>query len=253
MTGHRDGQTISLSWPGNLPKPTVAGSSATYAEVLPGVDLVVTAQDTGFSEVLVVKDRAAAGNPKLRKLAFGSSLDGLRWRTSAGHLQAVDDTGKVKLAATAPRMWDASAGNAAAGGRARGTVAGPADGARTAPIEVTAEDGQVTLAPDADMLADPSVQFPLYLDPTIAYSAWTMINSQYTDQSYWSYDKTDCPPPFSGECAKVGQVYGMSMDYRSMFQFSTSGFKGKGIEGPSSRSTCCTRRTARRARPGCTR
>ena len=71
------------------------------------------------------------------------------------------------------------------------------------------------------------MEYPVYLDPTITYSSWTMINSQFPSQSYWSYDKTDCPSPFTGECAKVGQIYGGTMDYRSMWQFSTSGFKGK--------------------------
>ena len=77
------------------------------------------------------------------------------------------------------------------------------------------------------MLDDPGVQYPVYLDPTIIYSWWTMINSQFPDQSYWSFDKTDCPSPFTGECAKVGQAVGYTMDYRSMWEFPTAEFQGK--------------------------
>ena len=76
------------------------------------------------------------------------------------------------------------------------------------------------------MLDNPTVEYPLYLDPTVGYFAWTMINSQFPNQSYWSFDKWDCPSPFTGECAKVGQVYGATMDYRSMWQFSADAFRG---------------------------
>ena len=113
LTGRRAGTEFALSWPGALPTPTVRGAAATYAEVLPGVDLVVTAHETGFSEVLVVKSRLAAKNPKVRQFSFGSALSGLSWRTTDGRLEAVDPAGKPVLEATAPRMWDSRSREAA--------------------------------------------------------------------------------------------------------------------------------------------
>ena len=132
LTGRRAGSEVSLTWPGVLPAPTVSGATATYADVLPGVDLVVTAQETGFSEVLVVKHRLAAKNPNLRAFTFGTALSGLSWRNTDGRLEAVDAAGRAVLAATAPRMWDSSAapGGARSGGLTRGDHAGPAEGAR---------------------------------------------------------------------------------------------------------------------------
>ena len=53
------GQSFTLSWPGKLPKPTLDGDKATYAEVLPGVDLVLKAESTGFSQHLVVNSPTA--------------------------------------------------------------------------------------------------------------------------------------------------------------------------------------------------
>jgi len=52
---------------GALPAPHLKGASATYPEVLPGVDLLLTATAIGMSEVLVVKNKSAALNPKLHR------------------------------------------------------------------------------------------------------------------------------------------------------------------------------------------
>lgn len=98
------------------------------------MDLVVSATGTGFGEVFVVKNRVAAANPALRQLAFGSTSAGLRWQHENGQLKAVDERGKAVLTSSAPRMWDASGRSggyrAGEGGRARGDVSGPAEGAR---------------------------------------------------------------------------------------------------------------------------
>ncbi|WP_146104021.1 LamG-like jellyroll fold domain-containing protein [Nonomuraea solani] len=67
--GQGKGQVAELRWPGPLPKPVLSGDTATYPEVLPGVDLRMTATAQSFSRTLVVKNRAAAANPKLTEPA----------------------------------------------------------------------------------------------------------------------------------------------------------------------------------------
>ncbi|GAA3506593.1 hypothetical protein GCM10019016_137080 [Streptomyces prasinosporus] len=49
-----DGHELRLGWPTALPEPRLEGSTATYAEVLPDVDLQLTALSTGYTSVLVV-------------------------------------------------------------------------------------------------------------------------------------------------------------------------------------------------------
>ena len=56
--------SLSLGSPvGDLPAPALAGNTATYREVLPGVDLQLRADVDGYSQVFVVKSAKAAANP----------------------------------------------------------------------------------------------------------------------------------------------------------------------------------------------
>ncbi|MCX4762129.1 LamG domain-containing protein [Streptomyces sp. NBC_01275] len=108
----RAGKQMSLSWPGPgvLPEPKVEGSTATYADVLPGVDLTVTADTDGFSHLLVVKTAQAARNPQLAEIDLPVTTRGVEVRTQeGGGLVAVDEgaDGPVFEAAQ-PQMWDSA-------------------------------------------------------------------------------------------------------------------------------------------------
>ena len=61
-----DGGWIEIGWPGELPEPELkVGNKATYAEVLPGVDLELIASAVGYAQRFVVKSREAARQPAL--------------------------------------------------------------------------------------------------------------------------------------------------------------------------------------------
>src|SRR5690349_18375874 len=47
----QDGRELAVGWPGKLPQPVLSGDTATYREVFPGVDLVLTASTAGLSQV----------------------------------------------------------------------------------------------------------------------------------------------------------------------------------------------------------
>ncbi|MFI5908168.1 LamG-like jellyroll fold domain-containing protein [Dactylosporangium sp. NPDC051541] len=202
------GQSLGLAVPFALPKPTLAGPTATYANVLPDVDLQVTATDQGgFRDVLVVKTPAAAKNPALQRLALPLTTGGLTVRTDGlGALQAVDGGGKPVFTAAPPRMWDATrpvqAAATASKQTPRGKVtvdqatgapvdsstAGPGLAAHTAPIGVDVSRGTLTLTPDAKLLNAADTVYPVYIDPSVNpnSSAYATVTSLHSSSSYWN-------------------------------------------------------------------
>ena len=79
------GRSLSVSSPfGSLPAPSLSGSTATYRDVLPGVDLLVTAAPTGVSEVIEVKSAAAAADPEWRGSRSRCRSGGCRCRLTRG-------------------------------------------------------------------------------------------------------------------------------------------------------------------------
>ena len=159
---------LSVSWQSTLPKPVLDSDSALYPEVLPGVDLRVTASALGFSEVLVVKTPAAAANPALSTVDFGLSTTGVTVAPAPdGGLEAKDARGDVVFTAPTALMWDSS-------GRS------PTPG-RQAAMPVRLGAGRLSVVPDHAMLADHGASFPLYIDPS-----WTGGKKNNAFTTVWS-------------------------------------------------------------------
>ncbi|MFC0004532.1 ricin-type beta-trefoil lectin domain protein [Micromonospora siamensis] len=173
-----DGGTVSLGWSGRLPAPTVEGTRATYAEVRPGVDLVIESTRTGFEQFLVVKNRAAVA--QVRSLSLPLRGKGLTVADDKrGGFEIRNKAGAAIGVSPQPQMWDAKV-DPQSGEHVRRAHVGKKMAA--------AKAGRVamTLTPDQAWLTDPKTVFPVTIDPAVTlkpnYDAF--VQSDYTsDQS----------------------------------------------------------------------
>ncbi|MGW2573007.1 LamG domain-containing protein [Streptomyces sp. NPDC001537] len=258
-----DGRSLTVGWPGTLPKPTLDGDSAVYADVLPGVDLRMTATPEGYREVLVVTSASAASNPQLKKLSFPVRADGLSLRDGgSGGLAAVDDDGNTVFRAPAAQQWD-SAGDATStesasshaasqasfattaqdrtaagapsddGETAPDPTEGPSDGDASARLPVTAEKGSITVTPDASMLSDDSAVFPQYIDPDVGMTASERTLLSSDGDTFYNFSGGDSGKGvgYCGTYVTGGYAYYCGSGYknRMYFEFSPAKLAGKHV------------------------
>ncbi|MER5539552.1 DNRLRE domain-containing protein [Streptomyces mirabilis] len=105
-----DGYVIQLTWPGAIPAPIIDGSRALYPEIFPGADLVLTADDEGFAQLLVLKDRAAAADARAQQLSYGLTSADLTFRLDSvtSVLSAENAYGNEVAVSPTPLMWDST-------------------------------------------------------------------------------------------------------------------------------------------------
>ncbi|MBB5868103.1 hypothetical protein F4553_001482 [Allocatelliglobosispora scoriae] len=223
------GGTMTMSWPGVLPAPTVADDSATYPEVLSGVDLVVRATRTGFTHVLVVKTPQAAANPALKEIRFAIGGDATVQATPDGGMLAKIRSRVVATASPAV-MWDSTevvtgpaAEIAARTGEkpefkgVKSTHAAPGDTAKEAPVHARATSSrEFVLRPDAKLLAAPASAFPLFIDPP-----WSTVKSR------WAYATNNGSSNTDYSVARVGRNPDTGALFRSFFDFPVGALAGK--------------------------
>lgn len=230
--------SLSLGSPWGLGPPVLSGSTATYAEVLPGVDLVIDATVEAFSYNLVVRTRAAAANPALRSVRFPVSTNGLEIRNKIpGRPSYVDANGRAILTVGEALMWDSAGGQAQPAGKTTSGSSsdlvedGPPAGSRTAEMELSGDATGLTIEPDVAMLTGADTVFPVVLDPTMGgariRNAWTAAWELYPNTSFY---KTNHSLGVGYEGFEQHKIV------RSFWQFEVSGFAGKKIVSASFRT-----------------
>lgn len=177
---------LSMAWPAPLGQPSLVGNTATYPEVLPGVDLVMTAGADSVSEVLVVKTAQAAQQAALKSLRFGVTAEGGTVRASAGGgFAVVDRNGAAIVTSPKPQMWD----SASPADSSQDRVRGPRDGDRVAVMAEQVTTTSVTVQPVPSMLTSAATRFPLYLDPAITAGQHSraMIDKSFPAMPYYNW------------------------------------------------------------------
>ncbi|MFD7639501.1 LamG domain-containing protein [Kitasatospora sp. NPDC059795] len=245
----RAGKELKVSWPKALPKPVVEGSAAEYREILPDVDLRLTATKTGFTQLVVVHTAEAAKNPELDQLRLGLETGGLTVRQETdGSLSAVDTSGGgTVFEAPPPVMWDSSPAAAAPAGLSAESQAAarepagassaagdmPGDGARVARLKVDLTKNEMRLTPDRAMLDDPKTVFPVKIDPawnTPKATEWAGVSRYYPNQAYWHFTNGSDPVHDwgVGYCGDTTRCAPTDVK-RAFFQVPTGSFVGKQI------------------------
>ena len=202
------GVSFGLGWESPLSPPTVSGSTATYPDVVPGGDLVVTAMPSGFAESVVLRSRPE-GDVSFR---MPMSLQGLDLDLSDQDVMSLRDAqGRLVASAAPPMMWDST------GDR------GDGDASRMAPVDLHVDDSGVdpvlVVHADASFLQDPSTVYPVTIDPTttLAVSVDTWVSSEN-------------PTSQSGSTSlEVGSSSGTINGARSLVKFNVSSILNKDV------------------------
>jgi hypothetical protein len=217
------GDRLSFSVPFTLPAPTVSGATATFHNVLSGVDLAVTTtKQGGFGDVLIVRDAHAAANPALRAIRLRTTSIGLALRTdAAGELIATRHDGSVAFTAPSPAMWDSTTVDVPGSPAHQSTVDGPGFGARTARIGVRVDAEGVLLTPNQALLTARSAKFPMYLDPTVNPASSGTENYTELKQNCASDNTYDIPQTNGEGVGYQNSGEPCSGLYRSYYEINT--------------------------------
>ncbi|MFD4319029.1 FG-GAP-like repeat-containing protein [Streptomyces sp. NPDC058548] len=197
------GHDLIVSWPGPLPAPVVDGPRALYENVRPGIDLLLTARDSGYSHILIVHTPQAAKDPLLADLDYRLTSPTLGFKLDADShvVSALDAEGEEMAVAPTPYQWD-SAGTVmttigeaspSPAPEASGTaltlpgLAGPQPGSHESALGASLDDaGVLNLAVKDRFLQDPDTVYPVFIDPSFKGHKrnWTLLYAKEPDSSF---------------------------------------------------------------------
>lgn len=212
------GEWVTEVWPhGDVPAPSVDGDTATYVEILPGVDLKLVATPTGKASIFVVKNEEAAASTDLENLRV--EVEGAELRTNSSGSAIAETASGATIVAGQPLWWDSSDG---------GDFREPGENAPIMPVahDFSASGVSMDVSESVDRAEhDPSapadLDYPLYVDPdwSSGEAASWYTDAAYPNQSYLSAGASDV--------LRVGIYQSFRSDM--FFQFPISALSGKDI------------------------
>jgi RHS repeat-associated protein len=148
-------ERITLQWKGGLPAPRLDGTRATYADALPGADVVVESTRTGFEQYVSIKQRPTEGYSYTLPLK-AKGLTAAQQRD--GSVLFTDRKNRKRALMPAPVMWDATVDKVSGEHTRRVPVA----------MKVVKKGSAIDLVvtPDAKFLADKDTKYPVTVDPS---------------------------------------------------------------------------------------
>ena len=174
---------IAWQWTGALPTPLVVGNRATYADVKPGIDLVVETRPTGVEQYFVLHNRPTAAVSLSLPLKLGSDVTPST--DSAGGIDYKDSAGDLRR----PRH-----GRACGQHQGRQTSPTPPPPRRSSPLasNTSSATPAITIAPSLAALQNPATQYPVVIDPSVnlstSYDTWIDGTSTSFNGGTWTTD-----------------------------------------------------------------
>ena len=218
-----------------LPVPILDKATATYVDVLPGVDIKVEVRPAGFEQLWVIKNRAGLAAFTAHQalsatpLASTLSISGMAAaRTADGTIAFTDTTGSDTADAIGriaqPWMWDAARVDDIPDPVNRSAVALGLASTSGVVLKVGEKaSGQLgfTALPDMAWLNDPSRQFPITIDPTYQSSTAATIYDAFVEDTWTGDYSADAKLKFADN--------GSGLMARTYMVFNTSNVVGKTI------------------------
>jgi RHS repeat-associated protein len=221
VTASAEAGSVATKWAGVLPVPTISGNTATYTDVSPGVNLVVTAGVTGYEESIVLTSRPT-GATRFRLPIATAGLSVAQDATGALHF--TDGNGKAALVSNAPTMWGAALDPHSAEPIKTSVV--------SSVLSSDANGPSLLVQPSAAFLADPSVTYPVTIDPpsSLTDAAYTYISSLFPSTSY--FDNSITENGATG-ITHLGTYNGGSDSNKAFYQFITTPIAGATVTSAS--------------------
>lgn len=206
----RNGVTVAFSLEGAAAvRAQRDGSTVTYPNALPGIDLEYVVDNGEVKEQLVLH-RAPGGTPTWR---FPMTVRGGQPSLGDdGAITVTDRSGTAQVVIPAPVMWDSSG------------IEGQQEPAEASVGIRLVKDGAgwiVELTPDKSWLADPARVYPVVVDPPLRTTSWVQETRAYKSDGY---SCVNC-----GIRAGNSRSSNLNTYYRTLVKFNYDGLAGRQI------------------------